>query len=107
GEGGAAGGGGGRGSEVGAIGPAADGEENLEVAVTLLQQVELLEAAIQVGANVVPRVALPVDVGVGPGVREMAVACQCGQLAVWHERAWEPTLHRYQGGHWRRRRVRG
>ena len=48
--------GGGGDFEVGAVGPSADGEEDLEVAVTSLEEVELLEAAVEVRAGVVPAV---------------------------------------------------
>ena len=63
--------GGGRDGEVGAVGPAADGEEDLEVAAALLQEEELLDAAVDVGARVVPAVGGVVLVGVGPGVGEV------------------------------------
>ena len=49
--------------------PAADGEEHFEVAVALFQQEELLDAAVDVGAHVVPRVAGVVLFDVGPGIR--------------------------------------
>ena len=60
--------------EVAAVGPPADGEQHLEVAIAALEQVELLQAAVQVRARVVPAVAVPVDVGVGPRVREVYLA---------------------------------
>lgn len=69
---GAAGGGGGGGGEVGGVGPAADGEEEFEVAVLALEEVELFEAAVEVGAGVVPGVGGVVFVGVGPGVGQVA-----------------------------------
>lgn len=50
-ESGAAGGGGCRGGEVGGVAPAADAEEGFEVAVVLLEEVELLGAAVEVGAR--------------------------------------------------------
>ena len=56
GEGLAAGGGGGWEGEVGGVGPAADGEEDFEVAVALFEEEELLDAAVDVGAGVVPGV---------------------------------------------------
>lgn len=62
---------GGRG-EVGAVGPAADGEQDLEVAVALLEEVELLDAAVDVGADVVPGVARVVLLDVGPAVRHVS-----------------------------------
>lgn len=54
--------------EVGGVGPAADGEEDFEAAVALLEQVELLYAAVDVGAHVVPGVGRVVLFDVGPGV---------------------------------------
>jgi hypothetical protein len=47
--------------KVGRVGPASDAQEDLEVAVLLLLQVDGLEAAVEVGALVVPAVALVVD----------------------------------------------
>lgn len=52
----AAGGGGGGLGKVGGVGPAADGEEGLELAVFLLEEEELLDATVDVGANIVPGV---------------------------------------------------
>ena len=63
-----------RSSEVGAVGPAADGEEDFELPVALLEQEELLRAAVDVGAGVVPAVGRVVLVGVGPGVGEVDLA---------------------------------
>lgn len=63
-----------RGLEVARVGPAADGQEDLEVAVAALEEVELLHAAVEVCPDVVPAVALPVDVGVGPAVGEVDLA---------------------------------
>ncbi len=65
---------GGRDGEIGAVGPAADAEEDLEVPVPLLVQVELFGAAVEVGARVVPGVRRPVLVRVGPGVGEVDFA---------------------------------
>lgn len=42
--------------KVGRVGPSSDGEEGLELAVALLQEEELLNATIDVGARVVPGV---------------------------------------------------
>ena len=42
--------------KVGRVGPSADGEEGLEVAVLLFEEIELLDAAVDVGADVVPAV---------------------------------------------------
>lgn len=44
----------GGGGEVGGVGPAADAEEDFEVAVVLLEDVKLFDAAISVVSNVVP-----------------------------------------------------
>jgi hypothetical protein len=48
--------------KVGREGPASDREEDAQVSMLLLEQVELLEAAVEIGAGVVPaedkRVAL-------------------------------------------------
>jgi hypothetical protein len=57
--------------KVGRIRPATDGEKNLQLAVALLQQEELLDRAVHVGADVIPRVRSIVLVGVGPGVGEV------------------------------------
>ena len=61
--------GGGYGRKLGRVCPAADGEEGFEVAVLLLEQVELLDAAVGVFPCVVPRVGRVVlfEVGVGVG----------------------------------------
>lgn len=67
-------GGGSWGGKVGAVGPAADGEKDLEVAVAALEEVELLETAVEVGSGVVPAVSLPVDVSVGPGIGQIDLA---------------------------------
>lgn len=55
--------------EVGGICPAANGEEGLEVPVPLLEEEELLDAAVHVCANVVPAVGWVVlfEVGIGIG----------------------------------------
>ena len=53
--------------EVGAVGPAADAEQDLQVAVAALEQVELLEAAVQLVA-VFPPVAVPVNLLVCPAI---------------------------------------
>lgn len=66
-EGRAAGGGGCRGGEVGGVGPPADGEEGFEVTVAALEEGELFEAAVEVGAGVVPGVGGVVFVCVGWG----------------------------------------
>lgn len=58
--------------EVGRVRPAADREEHFEIAVLLLQKIELLKAAVQVCAYVVPRVTFPVDVCICPCVGEVA-----------------------------------
>lgn len=39
----------------------------------LFEDVELFETAVEVKACVVPRVTLPMDICVGPSVREVAV----------------------------------
>lgn len=69
GEGLASGRGGGGLGEVGGVGPAADGEEGFKVAVLLFEEEELLDAAVDVGADVVPAVGGVVffEVGVGVG----------------------------------------
>ena len=57
------------------VGPAADGEKDFQVTVALFEQVELLQAAIEVFSGVVPGVPSvgPMDVHVGPWVCEEAV----------------------------------
>lgn len=55
--------------------PSADGEQELEVAVGLLEEVYGLEVAVEVGPHVVPGVAGVVDVRVRPGVREDHLSC--------------------------------
>lgn len=62
---------GGRRSKVGAVSPATNGKENLEVPVALLEEVKLLDATIHIGANVIPRVAGVVFLNVGPTVRHI------------------------------------
>lgn len=47
-------GGGGGGGEGGRVGPAADGEERLEVAVGFFEEIELFGAAVEVCSDVVP-----------------------------------------------------
>lgn len=54
--------------EVGTVSPAADGEEGFEVAVLLFQEVELLDAAVGVGAGLGPTVVGVVLFEVGVGV---------------------------------------
>lgn len=62
-------GGAGHAGEAGGVGPTADGKKDLELTVVLLEEVELFDAAVAVGAGVVPGVVWgEVDVGVGPGV---------------------------------------
>ena len=61
------------GGEVGGVGPAADGEEDVEVGVGLFEEVELLHAAVDVGADIVPGVGGVVLFEVGVGVGEVAV----------------------------------
>lgn len=58
------------------------------MAVSVFEEVELLEAAVQVGADVIPGVAAvgPVDIGVCPGVGEISAACQSLALAY---RGWK------------------
>lgn len=65
-------GGRGWGCEVGGEGPAADGEEDFERAVLAFEDVELFEAAIEVDADIVPGVALPVNVSIRPLVCEVS-----------------------------------
>jgi hypothetical protein len=52
------------------ISPPSNGKHNLEIPVSPLEQIELLEAAVQIGADIVPGVAAvgPVDFSVGPRV---------------------------------------
>lgn len=69
----AAGRGGSRGGEVGGVGPATDGEEDLELAVSLLEEEELLDAAVDIGPRVVPGVGRIVLVRVRPGIGQVAV----------------------------------
>lgn len=79
--------------EVGGVGPAADGEEDLQVTVGLFEEEELLDAAVDVGAGVVPLGGLDGAVGwVGAwkswGLRSLlGNACRCrtrGRLGSWH-----------------------
>lgn len=46
--------------------PAADGEQDLEVAVRLLEEEKLLQVAIDIVARVLPGVTLPVLLDIGP-----------------------------------------
>lgn len=54
------------------VGPSTDGEEGFELTVLLLEEVELFGVAVDIVADVVPRIAGEVLVGVGPGVGEEA-----------------------------------
>jgi hypothetical protein len=54
--------------ERGRIRPSANRQQELEVAILLLQKIDLLKVAIEVVADVVPRVALVVDVLVCPDI---------------------------------------
>jgi hypothetical protein len=70
----------GGGGEVGRVGPSANGHHDLEGAVALLEQEELLGAAVDVGARVVPAVAVKVLVDVGPVVRHFDFARVGGDI---------------------------
>lgn len=59
--------------EVGGKSPTPNGEEDLEGTVLLFEEVELLEAAVEVVTYVVPGVAIEVDIFVCPQVCEVAV----------------------------------
>lgn len=60
--------------EVAAVRPPADRQQHLEVTVAPLEQVQLLQAPVQVRAAVIPAVVLPVDVRVRPLVRQVDLA---------------------------------
>jgi len=73
--------GGGDGGELGRVGPPTDGEENLQVAVLLFEEVQLLDAAVNVVPNVIPRVRGVVLLDIRPGIRPSAVSgCQIFEL---------------------------
>ena len=60
--------------KVGGVGPAANRQQDLQLAVALFQEVELLCAAVDIGASVIPGVGRVVLVGVGPGVGKIDLA---------------------------------
>jgi hypothetical protein len=60
--------------EVGTVSPTANRQEDFQVAVTLLVDVQLFQAAVEVVAGVVPGVSRPVFVGVCPAVGQVDLA---------------------------------
>ena len=60
--------------EVGTVSPTANRQEDLQVAVALLVDVQLLQTAVEVVASVVPGVSRPVLVGVCPAVGQVDLA---------------------------------
>lgn len=64
-------------SKVTRVGPASDRQKNFEVAIILLQQIELLHAPVQVGTDIVPRVAGEMLLDIRPGIRHVYLACVC------------------------------
>lgn len=74
-----AGRGGGWRGKVGTVRPAADGEKNFEVTVALLEEIKLLDAAIYVGTDIIPRVARVVFLHIGPAVGHVSA----GKLAPY------------------------
>ena len=61
----------GRSHKVRGVGPATDGQKRLQVAILLLQQVELLQTAIHVVSAFIPRVIRVVFLKVGIGIAEI------------------------------------
>jgi hypothetical protein len=60
--------------KVGGVGPAANAQEHLHVAVPLFEEVELLDAAVHIVAGVIPRVSGVVLVRVGPRIGQIDFA---------------------------------
>lgn len=60
--------------EVGTVCPTTDRQEDFQVAVTLLVNVQLFQTAVEVVANIVPRISGPVFVGVCPAVGQVDLA---------------------------------
>lgn len=82
------------------VGPSTDGEEGFELTVLLLEEVELFGVAVDIVADVVPRITGEVLVGVGPGVGEEAGLGEW-ELVIVSFRENEQlvrTLHQSQGG---------
>ena len=63
------------GGEIAGVSPAANGKEQLQISISLLQQVELLDAAVDVVAGVIPRISLVVLFYVAPTVCQVDFAC--------------------------------
>ena len=61
-------------SEIGRISPSTNRQQNLQIPITLLQQEQLLDAAVDIVPLVIPRVGGIVLVGIGPGIREIDLA---------------------------------
>jgi hypothetical protein len=59
-------------SKIGGVGPAANGKEDLKMAMLLLEKVKLLETAVDVSPNIVPGVLLIVLVCIRPRVGQEA-----------------------------------
>lgn len=53
------------------VGPSSDRKQDLEIAVGLLCEEELLKVAIEVVANIVPAVSWEVNIGIGPRVYKL------------------------------------
>jgi hypothetical protein len=54
--------------KIGRITPPTNGQKNLEIAVSLLEQEELLDMAVNIFSRVIPGVARVVIVGVKPTI---------------------------------------
>ena len=66
-------------SEIGRVGPTANGEQDLQLPILLLEQKQLLNTAIDIGTDVIPGVCGVVLLNVRPGVGQITVArSQCG-----------------------------
>ena len=59
--------------KIRAICPSPYAQEDFEGAILLFEEIELLEAAIQVVSNVVPRITIEMDVFVSPYIREISI----------------------------------
>lgn len=91
--------------EIRGVGPAPDGEQDFQLPVLLLEQEELLDTAVHIGANVVPRIGGVMLLDVGPGVGQVTASIRFDIT----EMGWEValTLHQILVGHWQTHKEHG
>lgn len=63
-----------RSGKVARVSPSPDRQKDLEVAVLLLQQEELLDTSIDIVSDIVPRITGEVLLDIGPGIRQVHLA---------------------------------